>query len=94
MSSGRQEIKLDELISRSDAILLVKKANPYLLKEKIPYPDEAEGDFEAIAYAFKVVSVVSDADSLVKPGKLKVFSANTEDNFKQTVNHMRAGPWP
>lgn len=92
VSSGVRSIGLEELIQRSDAILLVQKALPYEVTEKWPLPDTTVPPFEALAYRFQVLQVIKESSPIPKGKPLLVFSEGAEDNYLQTKNALENRP--
>lgn len=92
VSSGMERIDLEELVRRSDAILLVKKATPYSRQESWPFPNPEAPPFKATAYRYKVLSVLKGEVPEGKARSLQVFSESAEDNFAQTQRELEDRP--
>lgn len=92
VSGSMEDIGLEELIHRSDAILLVRMGKPAVRRVKIAFPKPSKEHFDATEHAFEVVKEIRDEDSLVKGKTLRVLSASDEDNYEQSWNELRGRP--
>jgi hypothetical protein len=92
VSSSIEKVTLEDLVQWSDAIVLVRKAKPEYRQVKWAFPKPSKETFLATEYAFHVVKVVRDEDSLIKGKTLRVFSASDEGNYAETWNEINDRP--
>jgi hypothetical protein len=95
MSGVKQAVPLDELIRRSDAILLVEKGAPFHGKERFQVGGKAPKEMDAIGFRYKVDAIFQDkSKSIKRNATVLVFSSMLEFNLARAQFAEGGGPMP